>query len=85
MQNGNVYRDFTRDLGFKLRLIRDFLGYNMDEMAKKFGISNGLVKSYESGRENPNLLYIYEVTKACGIAIEDLFEEKTDFVKKLYF
>ena len=48
MQNGIVYRDFTRDLGFKLRLIRDFLGYNMDEMAKKFGISNGLVKSYES-------------------------------------
>lgn len=85
MQNGIVYHDFTRDLGFKLRLIRDFLGYNIDEMAKKFGISNGLVKSYESGRENPNLLYIYEVTKACGIAIEDLFEEKTDFVKKLYF
>lgn len=85
MQNGIVYHDFTRDLGFKLRLIRDFLGYNIAEMAKKFGISNGLVKSYESGRENPNLLYIYEVTKACGIAIEDLFEEKTDFVKKLYF
>ena len=85
MQPGNVYRDFTRDLGFKLRLIRDYLGYNIDEMATKFDISDGLVKSYESGRENPNLLYISQVTKSCGITIEDLLMEKADFVKKLYF
>ncbi len=85
MQNGVAYRDFTRDLGFKLRLIRDFLGYSKDEMAKKFGISNGLVSSYESGKENPNLLYIFEVTKTCGISVDDLLLAKADFVKKLYF
>lgn len=85
MQNGDAYREFTRDLGFKLRLIRDFLGYNKDEMAKKFDVSNGLINSYESGKDNPNLLYVKQVTEACGLSIDDLFLAKNDFVKKLYF
>lgn len=85
MRNGDAYREFTRDLGFKLRLIRDFLGYTAEEMAKKFDVSNGLVASYESGKENPNLLYISKVAKACGISVDDLLLTKADFVKKLYF
>ena len=85
MEKKNENREFTRDLGFKLRLMREFLRFNLEEAANKFDFANGNVASYESGRENQNLLYIYRITVECGLKMEDLMLDRNDFIQKLYF
>jgi transcriptional regulator with XRE-family HTH domain len=85
MEQRNVYRDFTRGLGFKMRIIRDHLGLQLNEAGEKFDISNSLISLYESGKENPNLLYLKKLTEAAGLSVDDLLLDKSEFIKKLYF
>lgn len=84
MNKDNAYRAFTQELGFKLRMMRDSLRLNASDAANKFGVSNSLVASYESGKETPNLLYLDSITRACGLKLEDLLIDKNELVKKLY-
>lgn len=83
INDGN--REFIRDLGFKLRLMREFLRFNVAEAATKFDFASVQITRYESGRETQNLLYVYRITTECGLKIEDLMLERNDFIQKLYF
>lgn len=78
------FRDFGRGLGFKIRMMRDYLGYTITDISKEFGISMGIVGNYEAGKENPNLLYLHRLSKKCGMQLEDYLLETPDFVRKLY-
>ena len=78
-------KDFTRNLSFKLRAMREYLGFNLSEASDALGFSNGMITGYENSRENPNLLYVHKLCTMCGLKLEDLFLERNDFIKKLYF
>lgn len=85
MGEKNDYREFTRELSFKLRLMRESLDLNANEMADKCGTSNTTISLWESGKENPNLLYCEKLAKLCSMSLDDLILDKKEFVKKLYF
>lgn len=85
MDKNNEYRQFTRDLGFKLRLMRDFLELDMLAASERFDLAPGMIASYESGKDNPNLLYLIRIADACGVQLEIFKMDKNQFVKTMYF
>ena len=85
MNQEKTFRQVTREVGLKLRLMRDYLELNGEEAAEKFGCCQATIPIYESGKENPNLLYLQRITNACGMTIDDLLLNKKDFMQKLYF
>ena len=85
MKQEKNYRQTTREVGLRLRLMRDYLELSGVEACEKFGCSQGMVTLYEAGKENPNLLYLHKITRACGLTIDDLLLDKKEFMQKLYF
>jgi predicted transcriptional regulator len=83
--NANGNRDFTQELGYKLRTIREYLNLNAVEASKKFDFASGQISNYESGSENPNLLYVCKLTNEAGLKVEDLLLDMKDFMGKLWF
>lgn len=81
----SAYCEFTRELGFKIRAMRDHLDLNVSDAGKRFCISDGSIKGYESGSETPNLMYLYKLANACGMNLDDFMLDKKEFVQKLYF
>lgn len=78
--------NFMYDLAFKCRAMRDTLNCTCDELAKRYNISAAQISHYESSKETPSLLYLYKMTKAVGVTLNDLVElDKKEFMKKLYF
>lgn len=78
-------REFTQELGFKLRAMREYLKLTLNEAAKKCKITNTNIAAYEGGGMNPNFLYVYNITKECGLDWDDLMLDTGEFMKKLYF
>lgn len=76
---------FRFDLAYKLRSIREAQNYTIDDMAKRLNTSPATITHYESGRETPNLLYLYEVAKFGGVTLDDLaIASRAEFLKKLF-
>lgn len=78
-------REFTQELGFKLRTMREYLKLSLNDAAKKFKITQTNIASYEGGGMNPNFLYVYNITKECDLGWDDLMLDTGEFMKKLYF
>lgn len=84
--NEEKFERFRLDLGYRLRSIREFHELTLEEMAERIGVSISYVRISESGKETPNLMYLYAVSKTFGFNLEDFVElEKKEFLKKLYF
>jgi transcriptional regulator with XRE-family HTH domain len=68
-------------LAEKLRLIRQSLGYTLEEMAralagvKKSTPSKAHVLRYETGEREPSLLYLLEVSRVFGVSLESLIDD----------
>ena len=77
-------RQFARELGFKLRVMREFMSLSKSDASKKFDISPSMVSKYESGQNVPNLMYLSAIVKATGMKLDDLLIDGQAFVKKLY-
>jgi transcriptional regulator with XRE-family HTH domain len=68
-------------LAEKLRLIRQSLGYTLEEMAqalagvKKSPPSKAHVLRYETGEREPSLLYLLEISRVFGVSLESLIDD----------
>jgi transcriptional regulator with XRE-family HTH domain len=71
-------------LAEKLRLIRQSVGYTLEEMAralagvKKSPPSKGHVLRYETGEREPSLLYLLEVSRVFGVSLESLIDDNQE-------
>lgn len=71
-------------LAEKLRLIRQSLGYTLEEMAqalsgvKKSPPSKAHVLRYETGEREPSLLYLLEVCDVFGVDLRDLVDDRRE-------
>lgn len=60
----------------KIRKYRKEIGMNLEEMAKKVGISTGYLCHLERGtRENPSTKIMEEIAKILGKTITEIFFE----------
>ncbi|HRH03900.1 MAG TPA: helix-turn-helix transcriptional regulator [Bacteroidia bacterium] len=64
-----------KKLGMKFKAIRKEKGLTLEEVAIKIGKDRQSIHKLEKGSFNPSYLYLLEVTKGLGIAIEDLLKE----------
>lgn len=81
-----LYENSSRDIGFRLRSIREHEGFSVTDWAKKLGVSGATVTAYESGKEVPHLLYCYGCCTTVGMNVDDLILlTQNDFIKKLFF
>lgn len=65
----------TRDLGSRLRQLRQQKGLTIEALSRKSGISVGLLSQLERGQGNPSLATITKVSAALGIQIGSFFPE----------
>lgn len=54
---------------FKTRLV---LGMTLPELAKKSGVSKGLLSRLETSKQNPTLGTLEKIAKALGVEVGDL-------------
>ena len=64
--------------GRAIRLARTGLGWTLEELAKRAGVSVGLVGQLERGRGNPSLGNLDKLVRVLGITLASLFEQDGD-------
>lgn len=61
------------ELGVELRRRRHTMGYTIEEIARRAGISTNFIGSIELGKRNPSVLTIAGIARGLGVPLRDLF------------
>lgn len=66
-----------------LYYFRKCANLSQEELAKKAGLTQNTISSYETGQYSPTLINALKISHALGIPVSELFElERTDFYEK---
>ena len=83
---GNA-RPKPKRLAEKLRQIRLALGLSQTEMLKRLGLEEDMkyarISEYETGQREPSLLTLLEYSRAAGVHMEVLADDKADLPARL--
>jgi transcriptional regulator with XRE-family HTH domain len=67
--------DLTK-LGHRIRFLRQGKGWSLADLAKECGLSKAYLSDLENGSSGkPNIQYIYSVSVAFGLTLNELLEE----------
>ena len=69
-------REFTRELGRRLTMVRRQLGFSRPEMAERFGISSNALGKNEHGETIPNIHTLHRLAADFDISMDWLFFNK---------
>ena len=75
-----------KDLGKKLRQIRDAIGISQAHMPARlgeFGMHPGRISEYENNERIPSLLTLLAYADLAGVHLEDIVNDKVDLPAKL--
>lgn len=64
----------ARELGPRLRAARLEAGVGVRELARKIGVSPGLISQVEGGRTAPSVGTLYSIATALGLSLDYLFD-----------
>ncbi len=64
-----------KDLGSRLRQLRQMRGLTQDELATTVGVSRSAVAQWESGRSGQATLHLRRLADALGVQIDDLMRD----------
>lgn len=62
----------------RIRVLRAERRWSQAELAKMVGVSRQAVNAVENGRHDPSLPFAFEIAKAFGLRIEEVFEHPDD-------
>lgn len=62
--------------GKRTRKVREKKGMSVDQLAVLTGLTPTYISGIELGESDPYMTEIYEITKALGIELSDLFDKK---------
>ena len=65
-------KEFLKRIGLKLKVIRSLKGISQDEIVNKLDIDKSYYSKVERGLNNPNLLYMKNLSDALEVKLEDL-------------
>jgi transcriptional regulator with XRE-family HTH domain len=75
MDSKNI--DLTK-LGHRIRFLRQGRGWSLADLAKESGLSKAYLSDIENGSAGkPNIQYIYSISVAFGLTLNELLEENT--------
>ena len=69
-------REFSREVGRRLTMVRRQLGYSRPEMAERFGISSNALGKNEHGDSVPNTQTLHRLASDFNISMDWLFFNK---------
>lgn len=64
----------NRQLGYRLRFLRQQKGLTIEELALEAGINRNYLNDLERGARNPTLKILNRIATALGINLSNLFE-----------
>jgi len=67
-----AFRDYLRDVGGKIRSLRDELGLTTEQAAERAGMSAGYFGIVERGVKQPSLQSLFRFAEALGVEVADL-------------
>lgn len=62
----------------RIRLYRLKLGWTLDELSRRSGISRVSLTRYELGERVPNVTIVLKICKALGCTVEELYGTSSD-------
>ena len=62
-------------IGENIKRLRKKARYSQEQIARKLGLTQGSVSSWETGRNNPEASQLAELAKILGVSVEDFFDE----------
>lgn len=63
-----------KEVAERIKALRESVGFSVEEMAEKTGVSVEEYHSYESGHSDFSFTFVYKFSNACGIEMTDLME-----------
>lgn len=69
-------QDDIIEAGKKIRKVREKKGMSVEELAELTGLTPTYISGIEVGEADPYMTEIYEITKALGVELSDLFNKK---------
>ena len=73
------------DAGERLRVIREMYGLSQRALAKKAGVTNGMISMIEQNRNSPSLATLKKILEAIPISFADFFSTELDGNQQIVF
>src|SRR5512139_1458516 len=74
-----LYDSQIMDIAYRIKALRKRSGQSQEILAKKSGLSRDAIAGLEQGRhKNPRLNTLFDIVKACGAKMCDLFPGKSE-------
>ena len=73
------------DAGQRLRAIRETSGLSQRALAKKAGVTNGIISMIEQNRNSPSLVTLKKILDAVPISFSDFFSIDLNGRQKIVF
>lgn len=70
--------------GERVRHYRELRGWDMDELARKFGKTKGTISRIETGKQNVNIWQVIRLADILRVPVEELFPEGSSLKKHEY-
>ena len=61
-------------IGKNVQRLRKRVGYNLDDLSRRCGVSKGMLSQIEGDRTNPTLATIWKIAHGLGVQLEELFD-----------
>ena len=61
-------------IGKNVQRLRKRVGYNLDNLSRRCGVSKGMLSQIEGDRTNPTLATIWKIAHGLGVRLEELFD-----------
>lgn len=71
---GDTMNKFHKNLGKKIRIIREAKGISQEELAEKSQLSTNQIGRIERAERSPSLKSLLKLCDGLGISIQELFE-----------
>lgn len=67
-----------KDIGQRLRTVRERLGFTLDQMKKETGISKSYISDFERGKKIPASKYLFHISEIFNVNLNYVFKGKGD-------
>ncbi len=57
----------------RIRVLREALGMTQEQLGERVGVSRQAIHALESGKYEPSIWLAYDISRAFGCAIEEIF------------
>ena len=67
--------DPTKEIGIRIKIVRELKGMTQLELARKIGASQSLLTNYECGRREVSIKYLLKIARALNVPFSWLLGE----------